>query len=232
MPFWKYLLSLERRRNWLLDRSPEGPLREYYAVPFPDIHRDWRNINYLALDFETTGIDEKSDEILSVGFTTIRGPNLCLTEAYHCLIRPTTDIPEETAILHGIMHDQAADAEPIEVVLPRILRALAGKVLLAHYAPIETRFLQQVCRQVYGFPFLAPTVDTLHLEARRFQTRNRPIKKGQLRLANVRERYGLPRYPAHNALADAIAAGELFLAQAVHIGGNERLNLRELMSRT
>lgn len=231
MGFWKYLVSMERRRAWLHKKAPEGPLREYYAVPFPDIHRDWRNVNYLALDFETTGVDPAADEILSVGFTTIRGQNLCLTEAYHCLIRPTTDIPEETAILHGIMHDQAADAESIEVVLPRILRALAGKVLLAHYAPIETQFMKQVCRRVYGFAFLAPTVDTLWIEARRFQTKNRPIKKGQLRLANVRERYGLPRYPAHNALADAIAAGELFLAQAVHIGGSERLSLRELMVR-
>ncbi len=44
------------------------------------------------------------------------------------------------------------------------------------------------------------------------------VPRGEdLRLARVRERYDLPRYGSHNALSDALACGELFLAQQSHM---------------
>jgi DNA polymerase-3 subunit epsilon len=54
------------------------------------------------------------------------------------------------------------------------------------------------------------------------------IKSGDLRLAKARGRYNLPRYPAHNALTDAIAAGELFLAQASKRVSKKRIRLRDV----
>ena len=37
------------------------------------------------------------------------------------------------------------------------------------------------------------------------------------RLGAARQRYGLPEYRAHDALTDALAAAELFLAQIGHL---------------
>ena len=47
----------------------------------------------------------------------------------------------------------------------------------------------------------------------------------QSRLDDCRERYGLPRYGAHNALTDAIATAELWLAQMSHMQKKEALRL-------
>ena len=44
------------------------------------------------------------------------------------------------------------------------------------------------------------------------------IAPGDLRLFNLRERYHLPNYKAHNALSDAISTAELFLALAAESG--------------
>ena len=232
MSLLKYLFSLESRRQWWRERAPQGPLRRYYEVPFPHSKQDWRRVDYLAIDFETTGLDHKSEELLSVGYAAIRNQSLRLGESHHFLIRPKRSIPEESAVVHGILDDRAARAEPLEEVLPRILRALAGKVLLAHHAPIEYQFLNSVCKRIYGCPFVGPVVDTLELEAREYLARNRAIKPGELRLAAARERYGLPRYPAHNALTDAIAAGELFLAQAAYRAGKQQPTLKQLLARS
>lgn len=38
------------------------------------------------------------------------------------------------------------------------------------------------------------------------------LVRGDLTLAGCRVRYGLPDYPAHNALVDALATAELLLA--------------------
>ncbi len=230
MSIWQYIFSLEERRNWWMRKMPSSPLRDYYEVPFPDKKSDWRQVDYLALDFETTGLDDRNDEILSIGYTTINGPSLRLADATHMLTRPKGAIPDGSAVIHGIMDDEAANAKELEDVLPYLLKALSGKVMLAHFASIEYNFLSNACRRIYGFPFLGPVVDTLSTEARILRDRDIPIRSGDLRLANARARYGLPRYRAHNALVDAIAAGELFLAQlATKIEGDD-IRLKQLLA--
>ncbi len=216
MSIWKYLFNLEERRNWVTRKMPDSPLKEFYKVPFPALDSDWRSVDYLALDYETTGLDPKSDEILSVGFVPIRRQSLRLGESGYFLAKPTRAIPESSAVIHGILDDRAAEAKPLEEVLPILLKALAGRVLLAHHAAIEYHFLDVACRKIYRSPFLCPVVDTLALEVRRFRSRDEAMRSGDLRLNKARSRYGLPRYQAHNALTDAIAAGELFLAQTAH----------------
>ncbi|WP_275097930.1 exonuclease domain-containing protein [Sedimenticola hydrogenitrophicus] len=229
MSIWKYLFNLEERRNWWTRKMPDGPLRDYYATPFPDREIDWRQADYLAIDFETTGLEASQDQILSVGYATVRGDRLVLGDATHILIRPTVDIPEASAVVHGILDDEAAEAQPLEEVLPVILNALKGKALLAHHAAIEYEFLNHACRNLYGYPFLCPVVDTLALEVRQFRMRDQAIRSGDLRLAKARARYGLPRYPAHNALTDALAAGELFLAQVAYRSSSKPPRLKDLI---
>lgn len=229
MSIWKHLFSLEERRNWWTRKMPACPLRDFYEVPFPDRDLEWRQVDYLALDFETTGLEAGRDQLLSVGFTTLKGDSLLLRDATHILIRPTIDIPEASAVVHGILDDRAAGAKPLEEVLPQILQALSGKALLAHHAAIEYEFLDHACRNLYGYPFVCPVVDTLALEVRQFRLRDQAIRSGDLRLANTRRRYGLPRYPAHNALTDALSAGELFLAQAAYRSTRRALRLKDLV---
>lgn len=228
MSFWKYFISLEERRNWWLRKMPASPLRDYYDIPFPDKRADWRQVDYLALDFETTGLDEKRDEILSIGYTTINGSCMRLADATHILTRPSGVIPGASAVIHGIMDDEAANAEALEDVLPILLNALAGKAMLAHYAAIEYHFLSNACKRIYGYPFIGPVVDTLAAEVLILRNREIPIQSGDLRLANVRKRYGLPRYRAHNALVDAISAGELFLAQLATKVEGDNIRLKDL----
>jgi DNA polymerase-3 subunit epsilon len=82
-----------------------------------------------------------------------------------------------------------------------------------HYAKIERDFLEAATKRVYGksLPFLM--VDTMQIERRKLERTHQPIQSNQLRLANLREQYDLPRYGAHNALEDAVATAELFMAQ-------------------
>ena len=54
---------------------------------------------------------------------------------------------------------------------------------------------------------------------------------GDLRLFNLRPRYNLPRYKAHNALSDAIATAELFMALAAEMApGGHNCELRQFLT--
>ncbi len=229
---WKYIVSLEKRRHWYMNMVKNGPLRDYYNVPFPSPGTPWQDVTYLAVDYETTGLNYRRDEIISIGFTEIENSAVKLNRSGYYLVKPAKCITEKSAVIHGIMNDQMNQALDLKEAITILLSALQGKVLLAHHAFIEYNFLNQACHKIFGYPFIGPVIDTFALEVQRYNTTGKFAKLNDLRLSGARKRYGLPRHRAHNALNDSIAAGELFLAQAAHISNNEPMKLRQLTALT
>jgi DNA polymerase-3 subunit epsilon len=223
------LPGLDRRRRRLLRRTPPGPLRAFLEVPFPAGTSDCGSVGFVALDLETTGLDPAAAEIVSVGWVCLTAERIDLSTASHRLVSPTRDVPEETAIVHGITDDAVARGAPPREVLAEVLSVLAGKVLVAHNASFELRFLDAACARTLGGRFLAPAVDTLALAARWLERRGLAFGPRELRLDALRRRHNLPRYRAHNALSDALAAAELFLAQLAQRDGGRAVPLRSVL---
>ena len=209
---WDRILGLDFRRRRLLNRAAPGPLRDYLATPFPDRGADYRSVEFVSLDLETTGLDPRRDEILSIGLVALQGNRIDLGTARHYLITPTRAVPERTAVIHQITDDQAARGHRLAEMLPLVLSRLSGRVLLGHHVRVERQFLDEACTRLYGTRFLIPLADTEALIRRWMERRNQPFAGRDLRLHALRERYGLPRYKAHNALVDALATAELFCA--------------------
>lgn len=223
--------SLDARRRRLARRAPPGPLKEFLDTPFPDRDQPWQNADYLALDLETTGLDPRQDAIVSIGMVTMHGPRIHLDTARHRIVRLEQSMSERSVVIHRLTHDTVAQGKPLAEALTEVLAALAGKVLLAHHARVEVRFLAAACQRVFGAAMLVPVVDTQHLARRWLERRDRHYTVRELRLFNLRERYNLPRYQAHNALSDALAAAELFAAQMAERGAGQTLALNKILSR-
>jgi DNA polymerase-3 subunit epsilon len=204
-------------------------MRDYLSHAFPSAKTDYRQVEYLAIDLETTGLDRDKDSILSVGYVIVRGTSIDLSSARHRLVRIDRSIPEATAIIHQITDDEAARGDELDAVMDELLRELAGKVMIAHHAQIETGFLSNACKRLWSRRLLVPVVDTQTLAYRTFERRQIPFKGSDLRLHALGDRYNLPRYGAHNALSDALASAELFLAQAAHRDDGAGLPLRAFL---
>jgi len=220
---------LERRRRRRLQDVADGPLHRYLSRPFPKKSLDYRCVDYLALDLETTGLDPKRGQILSAGWVLIRGHRIDLGSARHRLVRCDGEIPADSAVIHQITDDEAAAGQRLGRVMRELLDVLAGRVLIAHHAEIEIGFLDAACRELYGSGLLACTIDTEVLARRTFERRNIPFRPSELRLHALCARYNLPRYRAHNAFYDALAAAELFLAQVSHRDNGSGFCLGDLL---
>jgi DNA polymerase-3 subunit epsilon len=207
-------VGMASQRRWEADhlarRPDSAPLVAFLRTPLPDKRDDWRAVEYVALDLETTGGAAGKDDILSFGWLCLQGEEIRLASARHRLVQPRRALNTESVTIHRITDDRAAQGEALRSVLADFLADLAGKVLIAHYTPTEIGFLDAACRACYCGRFITPAIDTLVL-ARRVQQH---AQAGALRLGALRKRYHLPRYPAHHALSDALSAAELFLAQA------------------
>jgi DNA polymerase-3 subunit epsilon len=133
-------------------------------------------------------------------------------------VRPPSGIEVgASATLHGLTDDVLAGAPPLSATLPALLAALHGRVLLAHFAPIELQFLARAARAAYGARLPVTAVDTLVLQQRILGGSPGEVPPGVLRLDAARRHFGLPRYSAHRPVTDAIASGELLLAQAAEL---------------
>lgn len=226
---WSRVLGRDVCRWILARRCPPGPLQTYYRTDTPTLDTPYTHAEFLAIDLETTGLDRQQDEIVSIGFVPIIGGRVRLAEAQHHLVRSPRPVSDAAAIVHGLLDDQLESAAPLAEAMPLLLKALTGRIPIAHHARFERDFLSRACRQIYGQPLVVPWIDTLALAKRRKDRYDEPIANGTLQLAACRPRYGLPRYRAHDALSDALAAAELFLAQAAEYGGKKPAQLRDLL---
>ena len=213
----------DRRRRRAAEQAPPGPLRYFLSASEQDPRTPLVEARLLALDFETTTLDAATGFPLSAGWVPVDGIAVQLGGAGAVAFLPPAAGVGDSALFHGITDDAAREglAEPEAVAL--ILGALAGRVLLAHHASIEATFLAAACRRVWGVTPKLTCVDTLELEHRLVTRGGSEPTPGALRLGAVRERYGLPSYAAHEALTDALACAELYVAQLTVLGSTRPL---------
>ena len=212
--------SPEHRRERALRAAAPGPLRDYLAVAPPGPDTPLADLRLLAVDIETTGLDPRRDRVLSIGWLPVDGGRVVLGGAGRVVVRDAGGAAGvgQSATVHGLTDDRLAGGIPLEDAVARLLAALTGRVLLAHFARIETGFLAAVSQRAWGAPMPCVVVDTLELERRAVAGGwGSEPEPGSLRLWTARERRGLPVYRAHEALTDALACAELYLAQRAQL---------------
>ena len=223
----RWLLGYEAQRKRMFKKAPEGPLRDFLSVPFPALYTPFDQIPILAVDFETTGLDAVHDKLLSVGCVELCHNQIKLASSYHQIINTKGRLKADNVTIHQITDDQKDQGQPLAQVIEHLLKQLAGKVMLVHFARIERQFLQQACLELYGMAPPLPIIDTLVVAKKRLDKRDVAYDPSELRLSALREKYGFPDHYAHNALNDAIATAELLLAQVSD--RDESMSLQQLI---
>lgn len=195
-------------------------LQHFYQMPLTDPAKPLSEVSFVALDFETTGLDPSHNEIVSFGLVPFTLRSIRPSAGYYQVVKPTCSLSEESIAFHRITHSQVDTAPPLEKVLDELLGRLAESIVVVHYQQIERPFLDMACRKLWGEHCLFPLIDTMAIEARwerrgwKHQLKkNLGLQPVSIRLNDSRQRYGLPSYSAHHAKVDAMATAELFLAQ-------------------
>jgi DNA polymerase-3 subunit epsilon len=184
--------------------------------------KHWNDIDFLVVDLETSSLSPKDGEILSIGWVGIDRGKVQLNSAQHLLLKNSETVGH-SATIHHLRDCQLESGLTLEQACHALLQAATGRVLVFHHSPMDMSFLNHNSLSLFGAKLCLPMVDTLQLEKKYRDQIGIPIQQDDLTLGNIRNHYGLPVYPAHNALTDAIATAELLLAQIAHKGGKTQL---------
>ncbi|WP_148253576.1 3'-5' exonuclease [Aidingimonas lacisalsi] len=215
-----------KRPDWLpyltarVDDARHAGLQRYYSRSLFAPETPIANIPMVALDMETTGLDERRHAIVSIGLVPFDMQRIRLAERRYWVVKPPRPLNRDSVTFHHITHSEIADAPDLREILDELLDALAGRLIVVHYRNIERHFLNTAVNARIGEEFKFPVIDTMELEARLHRRtylsrlkRRLGGKPVSIRLHNSRGRYGLPAYQSHHAVIDSLATAELLQAQ-------------------
>ncbi|RTE86172.1 MULTISPECIES: 3'-5' exonuclease [Gammaproteobacteria] len=191
---------------------------------------DWRSKPWFAVDCESNGTDLKKAEILSVGWVPIQPPFVALGKGQYQVIQQQLNL-NQSAVVHQLTHADIQDGEPLQDVLSQLREATQGAYLVAHHAAFDKTLLMNAMRAQGMVWQPAGWYDTLRAERKILNRQNAVLSGKSLQLDTCCQRYGLPNYHQHHALADAIACAELFLAQQYKQSGSSELALNQVLAR-
>lgn len=189
-----------------------------------DKNAPWHDVEYCVIDIEASSLNPHIGEILSIAWVIIKQGKICLDNSEQYYLKPKYAVGE-SATVHQIRDCELQDGISLDAMFGYLFRAATNRVLIFHHAPFDMGYLHKFCFYEYGLPMLWPVVDTLRIEKKRLEQKRNVISPNALRLASCRVRYNLPSYPAHNALHDALATAELFMAQCRFIDKQTTLKL-------
>lgn len=215
LPRWLKFAPNYWQFKWL-KRNCQQPLMQAILNQRVGVQHSVKDCDILALDFETTGLNIEHDKILSIGYVNIHNGNIDLASAEHMVINANAQLSQQSVKIHHITDSEKDAGIPLSKALEQLLTVMQNKVVLVHFSDIETRFLSQSCVEQYGYKLYFPFIDTFKLGQKQLNKEIGEYHPQKLQLDQLRKRFGLPNYQQHNALSDAIATAELFLAQLEH----------------
>ncbi len=177
---------------------------------------DWAS-RLVVFDTETTGLDLGTARIVTACVAEIDASGTLVGEAREWLINPGVEIPEAASNVHGVTTALAIEngASPTTALeeLIALLRGYLdqGIAVVAYNAPYDFTILHNdaIRNGVQPLQAPSPVLDPLVID--KFVDRYR---KGKRNLSATAEYYGVALSNAHNATADAVAAGLVMQAIA------------------
>ncbi|CAN5197105.1 3'-5' exonuclease [soil metagenome] len=186
-----------------------------------------------VFDLETTGIDVETSRIVSahVGVIDAAGE---LVERRDWIADPGIEIPAGASAVHGITTDRArAEGRPAPEVVGEIVAAITdvfgrGLALTVYNASYDLTLLNREARRHGLTPLVGPrpVIDPFVLDKVVDKYR-----KGKRTLEAAALVYGVDLADAHDAGADAVAAGRVAQALARQYAAQLAIDVHELHDR-
>jgi DNA polymerase-3 subunit epsilon len=211
------LKELKNKRTEYLKHSPPNTLKQNLMAPVPDKSTAVQALSFLVVDFETTGFEVETNDIISIGWIEISNMQIDLASQKHLYICNDQQINHKTAVINHIVPQMVSHGVNLDKAIDMLLHHCKDKILVVHGKVIEKSFLDFYALNSLGIPKIPLLwIDTLNIEKWRSTQRGMYVTQDN-RLSSARKRYNLPKYTAHNALTDAVATAELLLAQIAHL---------------
>jgi DNA polymerase-3 subunit epsilon len=203
MRYWHAL-----KREWLIYHLGDPSYRFMFEPPPAN---EW-----VSLDCETTGLNVRSDEIISIGAVRIVGNRIMTSERFEVLVRPERGISSESVRVHRLRERDVAQGLPIDVAMKQLMHFIGSRPLVGYFLQFDLAMLNRAIRPILGQGLPQPKIEvsSLYYDYKFKQLdRIRHLDNDDidLRFVTMMNDLDLPQREAHDALNDAVMAALAFI---------------------
>ena len=188
-----------RERKKLLD-----PKYDFLYQEHPD--------ELVSFDCETTSLDVKEAEIISIGAVKIRGNQVLTSESFYVLVKPEGMMEAANVTIHGLRPKDLSDGIPVEDAIYQFLDFIGGRPLVGYYLEYDVAMINKFLKPMLGIklPHRQIEVSSIFYQ----QEMNKTIHNAyiDLRMATMVKKLKIPDLPRHDALNDSINVALMYLA--------------------
>ena len=196
------------RREWLIYHLG---LPEFRFMFDPAPPNEW-----VALDCETTGLNVRSDEIISIGAVRIVGNRIMTSERLELLVRPEHGVSAQSVRVHHLRERDVAQGLAADEAVKRLMSFIGSRPLVGYYLEFDLAMLNRVIWPLLGQGLPQPAIE---VSALYYDYKFRQLLPYQqqanadidLRFATLMRDLGLPMREAHDAINDAVMAALAFI---------------------
>ncbi|HOB67072.1 3'-5' exonuclease [Ottowia sp.] len=171
---------------------------------------------WVSLDCETTGLNTRTDEIISVGAVKIRGQRILSSERLELLIRPEKGVSAESIRVHRLRAQDVQAGLPAADAMRQLLHFIGARPLVGYYLEFDVAMLNRAIKPLIGIGLPQPKIEVSALYYdHKFKQLPPSHQQGNveidLRFATLMADLALPMRDAHDALNDAVMAAMAFI---------------------
>lgn len=170
-----------------------------------------RDQRFVVLDTETTGLDFRKDQILSIGAIGIRDYEMSIADRFEFYLNQEDYSPGESIKVHGILSSRSKKGIPEKEMLVQFLSYCRDGIIVGHHIGFDLAILNEAMKRHFGAPLKNKVVDT-GLLAQRLESIQPvyPIDRSRYSLDALCQQFHIAVKKRHTASGDAFITGILY----------------------
>ena len=165
----------------------------------------------VSIDCETTGLDRRKDEIVSVAAVRLRGSRVMTSQAFTATVRCKAAINPTGIKIHGLRERDVAMGQAMAEVLPELLKFIGGRPLVGYYLEFDVAMINRYVRAWLGINLPNPQLEVSGLYYDRKYGDAPPGTHIDLTFASLARDLKFDLIDQHDALADATTAALMYV---------------------
>ncbi|MCB0628132.1 MAG: 3'-5' exonuclease [Saprospiraceae bacterium] len=168
-----------------------------------------RELSFVVMDTETTGLDLKKDHLLSIAALKIQGFQIDISQRFEAFFQREDYQPNTSVTVHGILNKHLATGTGEKEIMHHLLGFLQNSIIVGHHIAFDVAMLNRSLKKYFALELKNRTFDTAWL-ARRVES---PVLSHyrSVSLDKLCEQYRIPLGERHTAAGDAYITALLFL---------------------
>lgn len=170
---------------------------------------------FVSFDCETTSLDVKEAEIISIGAVKLRGNQILTSESFYVLVKPEGMMEAANVTIHGLRPKDLSGGIPIEEALKQFLEFVGGRPVIGYFLEYDVAMVNKFLKPMLGIRLPNKQIEVSSIYYRQEVNKRFYDSYVDMRMAPMIKKLGIPDLPRHDALNDSINVAMMYLALMV-----------------